>query len=41
MACPFSLRPPPKFLGDYTFDNNFAIVNLNLRLVDSLKEGVK
>ena len=41
MACPFSLRPPPKFLGDYTFDNNFAIVNLNLRLVDSLTEGVK
>ena len=41
MACPFSLRAPPKHLGDYSFDNNFAIVNLNLRLVDSLKEGVK
>jgi len=41
MACPFSLRPPPKHLGDYTFDNKFAIVNLNLRLVDNLKEGVK
>ena len=40
MACPFSLRPPPKKLGDYTFDNNFAIINLNLRLVDSLKEGL-
>ena len=35
MACPFSLRPPPAFLGDFTFDNNFAIVNLNLRLIDS------
>ena len=41
MACPFSLRPPPRHLGDYTFDNNFAVVNLNLRLVDNLKEGVK
>jgi len=41
MACPFSLRPPPKHLGDFTFDNDFAIVNLNLRLVDSLTEGIK
>ena len=41
MACPFSLRPPPKFLGDYTFDNDFAIVNLKMRLVNNLKEGVK
>ena len=40
MACPFSLRAPPKFLGDFTFDNNFSIVNMNLRLVDSLKEGL-
>jgi len=41
MACPFSLRPPPKKLGDYTFDNNFAIVNLAFRLVDSLEGGVQ
>ena len=41
MACPFSLRPPPTALGDYTFDNNFAIVNLKLRLVSSLSEGLK
>lgn len=41
MACPFSLRPPPKKLGDFTFDNDFAIVNLKLRLVDNLVEGVK
>ena len=41
MACPFSLRPTPRFVGDFTMDNNFAIVNLNLRLVDSLKEGIK
>lgn len=40
MACPFSLRAPPKSLGDYTFDNNFAIVNMNLRLVNSLKDGL-
>ena len=41
LACPFSLRAPPKKLGDYTFDNNFSIVNMSLRLVDSLKEGIK
>ena len=41
MACPFSLRPPPTALGDYTFDNNFAIVNLKLRLVSSLSNGLK
>lgn len=41
MACPFSLRAPPKFVGDFTMDNDFAIVNLNMRLVDSLTEGVK
>ena len=41
MACPFSLRPAPKFLGDFTFDNNFAICNMKLRLVDNLKEGIK
>ena len=41
MACPVSLRPPPRHLGDFTFDNDFAIVNMKLRLVDSLESGVK
>ena len=41
MAVPFSLRPPPTKLGEFTFDNNFAILNLNLRLVDTLGEGIK
>lgn len=36
LACPFSIRPPPKKIGDWSFDNNFAIVTYNLRLVDSL-----
>ena len=40
MACPFSLRLPPKKLGDFTFDNNFAIVNFAFRLVDSLQDGI-
>ena len=40
LACPFSLRPPPKHLGDYTFDNNFAVISMKLRLIDSLKDGL-
>lgn len=41
MACPVSLRPPPRHLGDFTFDNDFAIVNMKLRLVDNLESGIK
>ena len=40
-ACPFSLRPPPQTLGDFEFNNNFAIVALKLRLVNSIKEGIR
>ena len=40
MACPFSLRPPPKELGDYKFNNDFSIVPYNLKLVDSMA-GIK
>lgn len=40
MACPFSLRPAPQDLGDFTFDNNFAIVSMKLRLVDNLTSGI-
>ena len=41
MTCPFSLRPPPKTLTDFTFDNDFAIVPLKLRLVNSVTNGIK
>ena len=41
MACPFNLRPPPRKLGDFSFDNSFAIVNFAFRLVDSLQGGIK
>ena len=41
MTCPFSLRPPPQTLTDFTFGNDFAIVPLSLRLVDSLTNGIK
>ena len=40
LACPFSLRPPPKELGDYKFNNDFSIVPLNLKLVSSMS-GIK
>ena len=40
MACPFSLRPPPKTLGDFTFNNDFSIVPLNLRLIDNYDTGL-
>lgn len=35
-ACPFSLRRPPQELGDFEFNNDFAIIPLPLRLVDSI-----
>ena len=41
MACPFSLRRAPKELLDFEFNNDFAIVALNLRLVDSISSGLK
>ena len=41
MACPFSLRRPPEALNDFEFDNNFAIVPLQLRLIDNMKTGIK
>ena len=40
LACPFSLRPPPKELGDYKFNNDFSIVPYNLKLIDSMS-GIK
>lgn len=41
LACPFSLRRPPTALGDFEFNNDFAIVPLKLRLIDNVKDGIK
>ena len=41
LACPYSLRAPPKFLGDFKFENNFSTLNLNMRLIDSFETGIK
>ena len=41
MTCPFSLRRTPAELNDFEFNNDFAIVPLNLRLVDDISTGVK
>ena len=41
MACPFSLRKPPQSVGDFDFGNDFAIVPLKLRLVDTVSGGIK
>ena len=40
LACPFSLRPTPEEVDGFTFDNNFAILPLNLNLVDDLDSGL-
>lgn len=40
MACPFSLRRKPEVLGDFEYNNDFSIVPLDLRLVDSLETGL-
>ena len=41
MLCPFSLRPAPKALNDFTFNNDVSVVPTRLRLVDSISSGVK
>ena len=41
MACPFSLRPAPKKLLDFEYNNDFAILPLKLRLVDNLTNGLR
>lgn len=40
MAVPFSLRPPPKQLGDFEFNNNFALLNYRMRLIEDFKNGL-
>lgn len=41
LAVPFSLRPKPRNPMDFSFDNQFAVLPLRLRLVDSFNEGFK
>ena len=41
ITCPFSVRPKPASLGDYTFNNSFVGMMINLRIVSSILEGVK
>ena len=41
MACPFSLRRAPEELLDFEYNNDFAIVSLKLRLVETVKNGLK
>ena len=40
LACPFSLRPAPKAVDDFVFDNNFAILPMVLNLVDDVNDGL-
>lgn len=40
LIAPFSLRPQPQHIGDFTFDNNFGMVWLPLRLIDNQEEGL-
>ena len=39
MSCPFSLRPPPKHVLDFSFDNEFAILPIKMQLVDNYQSG--
>jgi hypothetical protein len=38
---PFSLRPPPKGLRDFAFNNDFAVIPLKLRLFDNFDTGLR
>ena len=41
LVCPFSLRPPPIGILDFEYNNDFAIVPVNLKLHSDLKDGLK
>jgi hypothetical protein len=41
LSVPFSLRPPPKSEMDFEFNNQFAVMPLEVRLVSDYKEGFK
>ena len=38
LTCPFSLRPAPRFVEDFIYNNDFSILPLNLRLVSNLNQ---
>lgn len=40
MCCPMSLRPPPKGIRDFSYDNDFSIMPLRVRLVDDFDTGL-
>ena len=37
MACTFSLREAPESVGEFTFENDFSIILVPMKLVDSLE----
>ena len=41
LFCPFSLRRPPTHVLDFNYDNDFAIIPLQMRLVQNLREGIQ
>ncbi len=41
MSVPISLRQPPETSEDFEIRNDFAMVNIELDLVDSFEEGLK
>jgi hypothetical protein len=41
IAVPFSLRPPPKHEMDFDYQNDFAILPVNMRLVSNLRTEIK
>jgi hypothetical protein len=41
IALPFSLRPPPAYPMGFEFKNDFAVLPVDMRLVDDLKTGIK
>jgi diacylglycerol O-acyltransferase len=41
MSVPISLRQPPETPEDFEIRNDFAMVNIDLDLVDNFDEGLK
>ena len=41
VACPFSLRQTPRHELDFNFKNDFAILPIDMRLIDNLDTGMR
>ena len=41
LAVPLSLRPPPKSVEDFSLSNHFAIIPMEIELVDDVDNGLK